>query len=166
MGLELAPCYLDISHKEHPYTHLLQVKIPSLGQRYGLRAPDLLLTMQYRLDAKGNVVSHPEPLLTFQPDGPSNAQLNFRHHTLRFTHVFSICRFEVSMDALYGEGVVVKESATIGGSLGMDKNVKSELQVGAEFGQEAPGTRTHLHARLEGTLSAKENRLEAWGELI
>ena len=166
MGLELVQYYQHTARKEHPYTHLLQVKIPSLGQRYGCRIPDLLLTMQYKLDEKGNVMAKPEPRLTFQPDGPSDAQLNFRHHTLRFKHDFSVCRFEVSMDALYGEGVVVKESTTIGGTIGAERGVKGELQLGGESGTEAPGTRISLHGNLEGMLTAKENRLEAWGQLV
>lgn len=166
MSLEYVQHYQHTDRKEHPYTHLVQTKIPSLGQRYGCRLPDLLLTMQYRLDAKGNVASNPEPKLVFQPDGPSDAQLNFRHHTLQFRHIFSVCRFEVSMDALFGEGVVVKESTTIGGTLGAEKVVKGELQVGGESGKEAPGTRTSLHGRLAGTLSAKEHLLEVWGELV
>lgn len=70
------------------------------------------------------------------------------------------------MDALYGEGVVMKESTTIGGTIGAEKVVKGELEVGAEFGKEAPGTRTSLHARLNGMLIAKENRLKAWGQLV
>ena len=170
MSLELTQYYQHTSHKEHPYTHLLQAKIPSLGQRRydgrDYRIPDLLLTMQYQADAKGNVVSKPEPKLTFQPDGPSDAQLNFRHHTLKFRYVFSVCRFEVSMDALFGEGVVVKENTTIGGTVGAEKIMKGELQAGTEFGKESPGTRTTLHARIEGTLSAKEGKLEVWGDLV
>ena len=165
MGLELVQYYHHTSRKEHPYTHLLQTKIPSLGQHYGFHIPDLLLTIQYRLDAKGNVIANPEPMLTYQPDGPSDAQLNFRHHTLEFKHTFSICRFWVSMDALYGEGVVMKESTTIGGTLGLEKEktAKGEIQYGTESGKESPGTRTSLHGRIEGIISAKENRLEAWG---
>jgi len=164
MGLELLNHYEDATRKLHPYTHLLQTKISSLGQRYGFRVPDLLLTIQFQLDAKGNVMH--EPRLTFQPDGPSDAQLNFRHHTLRFDYKFSVCRFKVSMDALYGEGVVVKESTTIGGTLGAEKIVKGEVQAGAEFGKEAPGTRTTLHAQMEGLLTVKKNLLDAWGELV
>jgi hypothetical protein len=124
--------------------------------------------MQYRLDAKGNVASSPEPKLVFQPDGPSDAQLNFRHHTLEFHHTFPVCRFAVSMDALFGEGVVVKESTTMGGTVGVEKEkiVKGEIQYGNESGKESPGTRTSLHGRLEGMLSAKEHLLEAWGQLV
>ena len=166
MSLELAYHYQDATRKEHPYTHLLQIKLPSLGERYGLRIPDLLLTIQYRLDAKGNVMQVPEPKLVFQPDGPTDAQLNFRHETLAFDYKFSICRFKVSMDALYGEGVVLKENTTIGGSLGAEKLVKGDVQVGTEFGKERPGTRTTLHGRLEGILSAKENLLELWGTIV
>ena len=70
------------------------------------------------------------------------------------------------MDALFGEGVVVKESTTIGGTVGAEKVVKGELQAGTEFDKEAPGTRTSLHARLAGTLSAKEHLLEVWGQLV
>jgi hypothetical protein len=168
MGLELAYHYEDVKRKEHPYTHLLQTKIPSLGMRrydgHDYRIPDLLLTIQFRLDAKGNVMH--EPKLTFQPDGPSDAQLNFRHHTLRFEHSFSVCRFWVSMDALYGEGVVMKESTTIGGTVGAEKIVKGEVQAGAEFGKEAPGTRTTLHGQLEGLLTTKMNLVEVWGHLV
>jgi hypothetical protein len=164
MILELANYYEHTARKEHPYTHLLQTHIPSLGQRYGLRIPDLILTMQYRLDAKGTVMR--EPRLTFQPDGPSDAQLNFRHHTLEFRHTLSVCRFQVSMDALFGEGVVLKENTTMGGTFGAEKVVKGELQASHESGKESPGTRTSLHGRIEGMLSAKENLLEVWGELI
>lgn len=164
MGLELLHHYQDATRKEHPYTHLLQTKIPSLGQRYGFRIPDILLTMQYRLDAQGNVMR--EPRLTFQPDGPSDAQLNFRHHTLEFKYKLSVCRFTVSMDALYGEGVVMKESTTIGGTIGAEKIFKGEVQAGMESGKEAPGTRTTLHGRLEGLLTAKMKLVEAWGEIV
>lgn len=170
MSVEFTQHYQHTDRKEQPYTHLLQTKIPSLGSRryngQDYRIPDLLLTMQYRVDAKGNVVAKPEPKLVFQTDGPSDAQLNFRHHTLQFHHVFAVCRFEVSMDALFGEGVVVKESTTMGGTVGAEKVVKGELQLGTESGKEAPGTRTSLHGRLEGMLSAKELRLEAWGQLV
>lgn len=72
------------------------------------------------------------------------------------------------MDALYGEGVVIKRSFTVGGTGGIGKSegAKAEVQVGGELGDESPGTRTSLHARIEGMLSAKENRLEAWGQLV
>ncbi|HEX8657736.1 MAG TPA: hypothetical protein VF690_09395 [Hymenobacter sp.] len=163
MGLTTENWYAS-ARKEHPYTHLLQTKIRSLGQAYGLRLPDLLLTMQYHLDPHGNVMR--EPKLVFQPDGPSDAQLNFRHHTLRFEYTHSVCRFSVSMDALYGEGAVIKQNTTIGGTLGAEKVVKGEFEASTEFGKEAPGTRTSLHARLEGLLSAKNNQLEVWGHLV
>ncbi|WP_046246152.1 hypothetical protein [Hymenobacter terrenus] len=166
MGLELLHHYEDATRRENPFTHLLQTKMSSLGQRYGCRIPDILLTMQFRLDAKKYIISPPEPKLIFQPDGPSDAQLNFRHHTLRFEPKFSVCRFWLSMDALFGEGVVVKESTTVGGTIGAEKVVKGEFQMGGESGKESPGTRTSLHARLEGILSAKENLLEVWGELV
>ena len=59
------------------------------------------------------------------------------------------------MDALFGEGVIVKDNTTIGGTFGAEKVVKGELQAGTEFGKESPGTRTTLHARIEGMLTAK-----------
>lgn len=166
MGLEFLRSYQAAPHRQGPYTHLLQVKIPSLGSRYDCRLPDLLLTMQYRLDTKGYVSSHPEPQLTFQPDGPNDSQLNFRHHTVDFKHTLSVCRFTVSMDALFGEGVVIKKTLTLGGTLGAEKVVKGEVQAGAELSQDAPATRITLHAKIEGMLSSKENRLECWGELV
>lgn len=170
MSLELLNYYEYAARKEHQYTHLLQTKVPSLGLRrydgHEYRIPDILLTMQYRLDEKGDIMRNPEPRLTFQPDGPSDAQLNFRHHTLDFDYKHSVCQFKVNMDALFGEGVVVKESTTIGGTLGAEKVVKGEIQGGMEFGKEGPGTRTTLHARLEGLLTSKRNLLELWGELM
>ena len=166
MSLELVQSYQHTARKENPYTHLLQTILSSLGQRDGCRIPDLLLTMQYRLDEKGNVMRHPEPKLVFQPDGPSDAQLNFKHHMVEFDYKHSVCQFTVSMDAVFGEGVVMKESTTIGGTVGAEKVVKGELQLGTESGKESPGTRTHLHARLFGMLSAKEHLLEVWGQLV
>lgn len=166
MGLELLHYYQHAGRKEHPYTHLLQAKLPSLGSRFGLRIPDILLTMQFQLDKNGYVVSNPEPKLTFQPDGPSDAQLNFRHHTLEFDHKFSVCRFKVKMDAVFGEGVVVKESTTLGGTIGAEKIAKGDLQLSRESGKEAPGVRTYLHGSLQGMLSAKEKLVEVWGEII
>ena len=143
MGLLLAHYYEDTTRREYPFTHLLQAKLPSIGQKYGFTIPDILLTMQYSLDAKGDV--RKEPLLTFQPDGPCNAQLNFSHQTLVFTHTHSICRFQVSMDALY---------------------VKGDTQVATELGKRSLGTRTTLHGNIEGMLSSRENLLEIWGILI
>ena len=152
--------------KENPYTHLLQTKIRSMGQRYGCRIPDILLTMQYKLDAKMNVLERPEPKLTFQPDGPSDAQLNFSHDSLKFGYDGSLCVFDVSMDALFGEGVIIRENTTYGGTLGVDKIVKGELQGSKESGRERPGPRTTLHARIHGTLNANLDLLDVWGRLI
>jgi hypothetical protein len=163
MSLEVLKHYEHAARKENPYTHLLQTKIPSLGTRYDCKIPDLLLTMQYRLDAKGHIAK--EPKLTFQTDGPSDAILNFPHYTLNFDYALSVCRFTVSMDALFGEGVVNKQTATLSGTLGNEKP-KAELQGGIEVGQDKPGTRTTLHARLEGMVVHKDKLLECWGTLI
>ena len=141
-------------------------KIRSIGQRYGCRIPDILATMQWKQDKKGNVLSHPEPKLTFQPDGPSDAQLNFRHDSLSFGYDGSLCETDVSMDAVFGEGVVIRENTTYGGSLGIDKIVKGELQGSKESGRERPGTRTTLHERIHIKLQASIELLDAYGSLV
>lgn len=164
MSLELIRHYEHAARKHHPFTHLLQTKIPSLGQRYDCRVPDLLLTMQYQLDAKGHVLR--EPKLTFQTDGPSDAILNFPHHTLEFRYTLGVCRFTVSMDALFKEGVTQKKSITIGTTMGEEKPAKAELSTGLELGEEGPATRITLHARLEGMLVAKDKDLSCWGILV
>ncbi len=155
------------SSKAPGHSHVLVAKLRGFGWSRGdYRLPDLLLTMSYSLDSKGNVLEFPAPHLVFQPDGPCDAQLNFPHTNLHIKFIHSVCQFWCKMDAVFGEGVVVKKSASIGGTLGAEKGVKGEVQAGAEMGQESPGTRTYVHALIEGTLSAKEQLLEVWGRVM
>jgi len=157
----------SFSSKASHHTHMVVAKLKGFGWGRGdYRLPDLLLTMSYSLDAKGDVKEFPEPHFVFQPDGPCDTQLNFPHTSLKLDFVHSVCRFRCKMDAVFGEGVVVKKSASIGGTLGAEKGVKGEVQAGAEMGQESPGTRTYVHALIEGILSAKEQKLEVWGQVM
>ena len=164
MSIETAYFYEHV-RKELPCTHKQQVKIPSLGTYNGLRIPDLLLTALYRLDPKTGSLSQNVKLI-FQTDGPSDAQLNFKHDALIGRYIHHIYRLDVNMDVLFGEGVTNKFGATLGGNIGVEKGVKGGLEAGAEASQESPGTRTTLHARIEGMLSANEGKLEAWGQMV
>lgn len=164
MLVEIAHFY-ESARKDSPYTHKQQVKIPSLGTYNGLRIPDLLLTALYRFDAKTGILTHNVKLI-FQTDGPSDAQLNFKHDALIDNYKHRVYHFDVNMDILFGEGVTNKLGATLGANVGVEKGVKGGIEGGLEASQEAPGTRTTLHARIEGLLSAHEGKLEAWGSRV
>ena len=164
MSVEIAHFY-ESARKDSPYTHKQQVRIPSLGTYNSLRIPDLLLTALYRLDSKTGVLSENVKLI-FQTDGPSDAQLNFKHDALIGRYKHRIYRFDVNMDILFGEGVTNKFGATLGANVGVEKGVKGGVEGGLEASQESPGTRTTLHARIQGMLSANEAKLEAWGDRV
>lgn len=151
---------------EHPYTNRQQVKIPSLGTFYdNLRVPDLLLTVLYSFDeGTGDLVKNVR--IIFQPDGPSNAQINFPSVALTGRYTHRVYRFEVKMDVVFGEGIVYKESAKVGGNIGAEKVVKGGLDTSIELAKETPSTRTYLHGHIEGMLSANEGKLEAWGRIL
>ena len=125
----------------------------------------MLLTALYRFDSKAGDLSHNIKLI-FQTDGPSDAQLNSKHKALTDDYKHRVYRFDVNMDILFGEGVTNKFGATLGGNIGVEKGVKGGVEAGAEASRESPGTRTTLHARIEGRLTAKEGRLEAWGNIV
>jgi hypothetical protein len=165
MNVEIAPFYAPV-WKSSQYAHKLQVAIPSLGTYYdNLRVPDLLLTALYSLDPK---TSHlvKDVKLIFQTDGPSKAQLNFMHGALTDKYAATVYRFDVNMDVMFGEGVIKKNTAKVNGNVGAEKVAKAGVDIGIEVGEERPGTKTVLHARLSGMLSAKEGLLEAWGDMV
>lgn len=162
MAVEIAHFHTPV-YKGFPYTHKQQVAIPSLGTYYdNLRVPDLLLTALYHLDPKtGDLVK--DVKLIFQTDGPSDAQVNFKHEALIPDYTHRIYKFDVNMDIVFGEGVVFKNGAKVGGNIGAEKVVKGGLDIGLELNEERPGTRTIIHARIQGMLNAQNGNLEAWG---
>ncbi|WP_046244932.1 hypothetical protein [Hymenobacter terrenus] len=159
--------YYEAVFKDFPFTGMLQTSIPSLGTYYdGLRIPDLLLTTRWRPDAKGNLVGNSRFIrFTFQTDGPSDAELNFPHSALQLKVINQICRFDVTMDVVFGAGVVNKKGGSLMANLGLEKIVKGGIEGNVEGSQEAPGTKTILHANFEGLLNAKERTLEVWGQM-
>ena len=158
--------WFQLASLEHPYTNRQQVKILSLGTFYdNLRVPDLLLTVLYRFDERtGSLVKNARVIL--QPDGPSDAQLNFPSVALTGKYTHRVYKFEVKMDAVFGGGIVYKESAKVGGNIGAEKVVKGGVDTSIELAKETPSTRTYIHAHIEGMLSANEGKLEAWGRIL
>jgi hypothetical protein len=150
---------------DQPYTHKQQVAIPSLGTYYnGLRVPNLLLTALYCLDSKTGELAQNIKLI-FQTDGPSEAQLNFKHDALTHRYKHRIYLFDVNMDIVFGQGIVQRNGVKVNGAIGAEKVVKGGLDVGVESSIDTPGPITSIHARIEGILSANEGKLDAWGKM-
>lgn len=132
--------------------------------------PDLLLTAFYRLDPKTGRLAH-DVMLKFQPNGPSDCQLNFPHSSLSGsnyplgTHVYE---FNVDMDLLYNsETVLSRKGGTVGGSVegSVEGNVgvakasgKATANGSYEMGKQFPDTRTTLHGQITGRLDAYAHR--------
>lgn len=164
MFVDLLPYYASPDQDSH-YNHKQAVSIPSVGTFYGgLRVPDLLLTVLFRIDPKtGNLVH--DVKLMFQSDGPSNCQLNFKHTYVNGDYrEKNKYKFDVNMDVLFGEGATRTRTIKGGANLGVDaKVIKGGVDGSYESGLSQPDTQTTLRGRIEGTLDAKasHNRLHA-----
>lgn len=164
MSVELLHWY-DSPEQDSYYNHKQAISIPSVGTFYGgLRVPDLLLTVLFRIDPKtGNLVHNVK--LMFQSDGPSNCQLNFKHTYVDNKYpTVNICEADVNMDVLFGEGATRSRTIKGGANLGVDaKVVKGGVDGSYESGLSQPDTQTTLHGRIEVHLDAKasHNRLHA-----
>lgn len=131
--------------------------------------PDVLLTVFYCLDPKTGYLIKKFTRFVFQPDGPSDGELNLPHSSLSTDFAFHNCNFEVSMDILFGAGVVDKRGVSIGANLGVEKpggGPKGGGDITLEGSKEAPGTITRLHAHIVGSLNVREKRLDVVGEIV
>ncbi|WP_046243481.1 hypothetical protein [Hymenobacter terrenus] len=170
MNVELLPWY-DRPDGEPYYNHKTITGINSLGTFNDvLRVPDLLLTALYRLDPKtGKLVKDVQ--LKFQPNGPSNCQLNFPHSSLASSHYppgKDVYEFDLEMDVIFNAETVLSRTGKFGGNVEVDAKV---AKVGAdgsyEMGKQYPDERVTLHGRIHGRLNARshapELRLTATG---
>lgn len=170
---ELYRPYYETTRLEHPYQHMVQIKIPSLSPLYqaDLRLPDLLLSIFHHIDPKtGYLVK--DVRLQFQPDGPCEAELNFKHDSVSDKYAFRVYNFDsVSMDATFGQGITEKVGGHFTSNLGVEKGVKGGVEAGVESSIEKPGIRTYRHAVFGGMLIVDKTgkntaNLEAWGQLV
>lgn len=166
MIVESANFYESV-RKDYPFTDQFQATIASLGTFDGLRVPDLLLTVDFTLDPKTGYLLKGDRYtkFTFQTDGPSKADLNFPHSSLKPDFKNWFCGFKVRMDIVFGAGVIEKTSGTFGGNLGFEKGAKGGVEASVEKSTEEPGTRTTFHALIQGGLDAKRRKLDVWGEM-
>ena len=170
MNIEISNWY------EHPtldsyYTHKQQAMIPSLGTYYGgLRVPDLLLTVFFRIDPKTKKLVHDVKLL-FQSDGPSDAQVNFKHGGVTDHYgAQDMYHFDVMMDIEFNSTTVLSRTMKGGGNieLGSDKTpIRGGLEGSYEAGKQYADTVPKLHARIQGTLEpySQHNRLHVGGNI-
>jgi hypothetical protein len=170
MNIELSNWY------EHPtldsyYTHKQQAMIPSLGTFYGgLRVPALLLTVFFRIDPKTKKLVHDVKVM-FQADGPSDAQLNFKHSGV--THHYSpqdVYIFDVMMDIDFNSATVLSRTIKGGGKIEVGSEttpIRGGVDGSYESGKQYAETVQKLHARIHGTLEpyVQHNRLHVGGSI-
>lgn len=170
MNIEVSNWY------EHPnldsyYTHKQQALIPSLGSFYdGLRVPDILLTVFFRINPKTRKLVHDVKVM-FQSDGPSDAQLNFKHGGVTDGYNRQdIYSFDVLMDIVFNSTTTLSRTIKGGGKieLGSDKTpIRGGVDGSYESGKQYAETVDTLHGRIHGTLEpySPHNRLHVGGNI-
>jgi hypothetical protein len=153
------------------YTHKQQALIPSLGSFYnGLRVPDLLLTVFFRINPKTKKLVHDVKLM-FQTDGPSDAQLNFKHGGVTQNYgTNDMYTFDVLMDIVFNSTTTLSRTMKGGGhvELGNDMTpVRGGIDGSYESGKQYAETVSMLHGRIYGTLEpyAPHHRLHVGGQI-
>lgn len=141
------------------YTGYLQASIPSLGTYAGgRRVPHLLLTVQYRQDPKtGDLVQGLTHFL-IQPDGPVTADLALPDSALVTSVTHQVCNFRVNVDLVFGAGISYPWGISIGG---VPDEYAPDSVAARGGGNPSRGPRTVIHARILGSLNARERRLDA-----
>ena len=108
--------------------------------------------------------------LKFQPNGPSECQLNFPHGSLassRYPPGENAYEFTVKIDAVFNAETMLSRTGTVGGSVegsaegnvGLAKaGVKTTVNGSYEMGKQYPDTRVTLHGTITGRLNARSHR--------
>ncbi len=171
MFVKLIPWYDEIAADPY-YTHKITHSIPSLATYDDkFRVPDLLLTVQYRIDPKTKRLTH-DAKLWFRVDGPSNCQLNFPRGLMGSSHYpvgTDRYEFSVDMDVLFGADTTLTRTGKLGANAEMDAKVaKVGVDGSYEMGKQYPDTRVTVHGLITGTLDAKaaHNRLTHHGMMF
>lgn len=168
MKINLVPAY-DHPHKAFPYTHRAEAIIPSLGTFYdGFQIPALYLMADYHFDQKTGLLVH-DVKLTFRPNGPCAARLNFPHAEVKNDYKHANDRgmyiFKVSLHAVFNEDVVIRETYKGEGSIGAERIVKGSIGGSYEKSRESHPAPVTLHAEYNGTLYTKQNILKVGGAM-
>lgn len=170
MNIEISNWYAHPDLQSY-YTHKQQAMIPSLGTFYdGLRVPDLLLTVFFRIDPKTKKMVHDVKLM-FQTDGPSDAQLNFKHSGVNDSYKDrDVYHFDVEMDITFNSTTMLSRTIKGGGKIevGTDATpVRGGLDGSYESGKQYAETVNTLHGRIQGTLDPykSHSRLHVGGNI-
>lgn len=168
MNLELVGWY-GRPEKDSYYNHLQQASIPSMGTFYnGLRVPDILLTVLYRIDPKTKKMTH-DVHLKFQTDGPSDAQLNFPHAYLEHSYGDKDkYTFSLTVDITFNSTTTLSRTIKGGGNVQLDgKIISGGVDGSYERGKQYADTVTSLRGRIEGALEpyTQHNRLNVSGHI-
>lgn len=158
--------YYEHPYKTYPYTHQAETIVKSLGTLYGkCRIPDLYVTAAYYFDQKTGLPAK-EVKLTFRPNGPCAAQLNFPHAEVEGNWKGGLYVFSVKLHAIFNADTIVRETYRGEGKVSAGIKVFDvEGGGGYEKSTEKRDTPFIIHAEYNGQLYTKQNVLKIGGAI-